>query len=69
MSGGFDFLAGAKEELGSAETNLYIPASFICVMLLLAVLAHELCCGGLPSHRVQKVEIVYPAPNVLLQMF
>lgn len=62
---GLDFLAGAKEELGSAETNLCIPASFICVMLLLAVLGHELCCGGLSFHRVQTVEIAYTAPTVL----
>lgn len=66
---GLDFLAEAKEELDSAETNLCIPASFICVTLLLTVLGHELCCGELPSPRVQKVEIVHTAPNVLLQMF
>lgn len=66
---GLDFLAGAKEELDSGETNLCIPTSFICVMLLLTVLGHELCCGELPFPKVQKVEIVYTAPNVLLQMF
>lgn len=67
VSGGFGF-PKAKEELDSAETNLCIPAFFICIMLLLTVLGHELCCGGLSSHRVQRVEIAYTAPNVLLQM-
>lgn len=63
-----DFLAGAKEQLDSAETNLCIPAFFIRIMLPLIALGHELCCGGLPSQRVQRVEIVYTAPNMLLQM-
>lgn len=66
---GLDFLAGAKEELDSAKTNLCIPASFLCVTLLLTVLGHGLSCAGLSSPRVQRVEMVYTAPNVLLQMF